>query len=59
MTHPCNGSEEDEETSSNDSLLVDNVQLLRDGGGKKSRTKDDGTSLGNEVRRRGEVVDDL
>ena len=58
-THPINEGNEDEEPSSDHSLLVDNIELLRDGGSKEASTKDDRAGFRDEVRGRRQGVDDL
>ena len=58
-THPINEGNEDEEPSSDHSLLVDNIELLRDGGSKEASAKDDRAGFRDEVRGRRQSVDDL
>ena len=59
ITHPVDECDEDEETSGDDGLLVDNVELLRDGGSKEASAKDDRAGFRDEVRGRRQGVDDL
>ena len=51
--------DEDEEASSDNGLLVDNIELLGDGGGKKTCAEDDGAGFGDKARGGGEAVDDF
>ena len=58
-TYPVDERDEDEEAGGDDGLLVDNVELLRDGGSKETRAEDDGAGFRDEVGGRREGVDDL
>lgn len=58
-THLVDEGNEDEEARGNDGLLVDDVELLRDGGGEKARAEDGGAGFGDETGGGGEGVDDL
>lgn len=53
------GCQQNEETSSDHGLLVDNIEFLGNSRGKKTSSKDGGTSFSNEVGRGRKVIDDF
>ena len=56
-THLSNEGSKDQETTENDTLLIDDIELLGDGGGEETSTENDRTSLGDKVWRGRELVD--
>ena len=56
-THLGNEGSKDQETTENDTLLIDDIELLGDGGGEETSTENDRTSLGDKVGRGRELVD--
>lgn len=49
-THPGNVGEEDQVSRSDDSLLIEHVELLGDGGSQDTSAKEDASCLRDEVR---------
>ena len=58
-THLGNEGSKDQETTENDTLLIDDIELLGDSGGKKTCAEDDGAGFGDKARGGGEAVDDF
>ena len=59
FTHLGDVRNQNRKPSQNDGLLVDDVELLRDGRRNETTSEDGGAGLGDEVRGGGELVDDL
>lgn len=51
--------QEDEEAGSDDGLLVDNIEFLRDGGREEASAKNDAAGFGDEAGGGGHLVDEL
>jgi len=48
-THFADVGEDDGRSDKDNGLLIDNIQLLRDGGSGTTNTKESGTGFGNET----------